>query len=143
MEQFPTRYLKLTVRLLAQLKETLPKPMVRELFTQVADDLMEDYSTDMELTTLPMEERLDVVKNLLREEGFTMEWERKADGFHIRESSCPYYHVGQTHPEICAVDQTLISNVLSVPVEKVKCILDGDSYCTYVVAKNDIPERES
>jgi DeoR family suf operon transcriptional repressor len=142
MEQFPTRYLRLTVRLLAQLKETLPQSMVNKLFVQVADDLIENYSTELELEDLPLEERLDIVKDLLRNEGFTMEWERKADGYHIRESSCPYYHIGQTHPEICAIDQTLISNVLSVPVEKIKCILDGDSFCTYIVSANHIPEGE-
>jgi DeoR family suf operon transcriptional repressor len=143
MEMFPTRYLRLTIRLLAQLKETLPEPMVNKLFTQVADDLIEDYSTDLDLKDLPLEERLDFVKNLLAGEGFTMEWERKEDGYHIRESNCPYYHVGQTHPEICAVDQTLISNVLSVPVEKVKCILNGDSYCSYIVSANHVPEGEA
>jgi predicted ArsR family transcriptional regulator len=142
MEQFPTRYLRLTVRLLAQLKDTLPQPMVKKLFTQVADDLIEDYSLELDLEELPLEERLDIVKDLLQREGFTMEWERKSDGYHIRESSCPYYHVGQTHPEICAVDQTLISNVLSVPVEKINCILDGDSYCTYIVPPNHIPASE-
>lgn len=142
MEMFPTRYLRLTIRLLAQLKETLPEPMVNKLFSQVADDLIEDYSTELELEDLPLEERLDFVKNLLGGEGFTMEWERKEDGYHIRESSCPYYHVGQTHPEICAVDHTLIANVLSVPVEKVKCILDGDSYCSYIVPADHVPESE-
>ena len=72
-----------------------------------------------------------------------MEWEHKDDGYLIRESSCPYYHVGQTHPEICAVDQTLISNILSVPVKKVKCILDGDAFCTYLVPSSESAEREA
>jgi len=143
MEQFPTRYLRLTIRLLAQLKETLPKTMVNELFTQVADDLVADYASELDLEDLPIEERLEVVKNLLRDEGFTIEWERKDDGYHIHESSCPYYHVGQIHPEICAVDQTLISSVLSVPVEKVKCILDGDSVCTYIVPNPKTSENSS
>ena len=53
--------------------------MVNALFTQVADDLMTDYSSDLELETLPLEERLDVVKDLLHGEGFTMDWERKED----------------------------------------------------------------
>jgi len=143
MEQFPTRYLRLTVRLLAQLKETLPESMVSDLFSQVADDLIDDYASELDIENLPIEERLNIVKDLLRSEGFTMEWERKDDGIHIRESSCPYYHVGQTHPEVCAVDQTLISNVLSVPVEKIKCILDGDSHCTYVVPLLDTPKSQS
>jgi len=140
MEQFPTRYLRLTVRLLAQLKETLSESMINELFSQVDDDLITDYSSDLDLEGLPLEERLDIVSDLLKGEGFTIEWEQKADGYHIRESSCPYYHVGQVHPEVCAVDQSLISNVLSVPVEKINCMLDGDSYCTYVVPSEALGE---
>jgi len=143
MEQFPSRYLQLTVRLLAQLKETMPETMVGELFTQMADDLAADYASDLELGDMPIEERLDIVQDLLSSEGFTMEWEQKEDGYHIREVSCPYYHVGQSHPEVCAVDETLISNVLSVPIEKVKCILDGDSLCTYVVPEPNKTESNA
>lgn len=143
MELFPSRYLQLTVRLLEQLKQTLPEPMVGELFTQMADDLAADYASDIETEDLPIEERLDLIQDLLGAEGFTMEWEHKDDGYHIREVSCPYYHVGQSHPEICAVDETLISNVLSIPVEKVKCILDGDSHCTYIVPESEETESIS
>jgi predicted ArsR family transcriptional regulator len=141
MEKFPTRYLRLTVRLLQQLKETLPEPMVDKLFTQVANDLVKDYTSDLQLDGVSMEERLNIVKDLLRGEGFTMEWDLQEDGYHIREVNCPYYHVGQNHPEVCAVDQTLISSMLSVPIEKVKCILDGDTFCTYIVP-NEQKEEE-
>ena len=140
MEQFPTRYLRLTVRLLQQLKETLPESMVDKLFTQVANDLVEDYTSDLQLDGIPMEERLDIVQDLLGGEGFTMEWDLQEDGYHIREVNCPYYHVGMNHPEVCVVDQTLISSMLNVPVKKVKCILDGDSLCTYVVPSNQKAE---
>jgi predicted ArsR family transcriptional regulator len=143
MEQFPTRYLRLTVRLLEQLKETLPGPMVDKLFAQVADDLVTDYTSDLDLDGAPIEERLDIVQDLLKGEGFTMEWELQEDGYHIREVNCPYYHVGQNHPEVCAVDQTLISNMLNVPVEKVKCILDGDTYCTYIVPSDKNAQEAS
>ncbi len=143
MEQFPTRYLRLTVRLLEQLKETLPGPMLDTLFAQVANDLVEDYTSDLELDGVPMEERLDIVQDLLKGEGFTMEWDLQEDGYHIREVNCPYYHVGQNHPEVCAVDQTLISSMLNVPVKKVSCILDGDSYCTYLVPSDQNGEENS
>jgi predicted ArsR family transcriptional regulator len=141
MESFPTRYLRLTVHLLEQLKETLPEASVNKLFAQVADDLVADYTSDLNLDGVPIEERLEIVKDLLQSEGFTMEWEHQDDGYHIREVNCPYYHVGQNHPEVCAVDQNLISNVLDVPVEKVKCILNGDSLCTYVVSPNANMEK--
>jgi predicted ArsR family transcriptional regulator len=70
---------------------------------------------------------------LLRGEGFEIEWEKVGDNYFIREVSCPYLHVGQNHPEVCWIDQTLISSVLNLPTEKVKCVLNGDNNCTYVI----------
>lgn len=131
MEKFPTRYLRLTSRLLTQMKETIPGPMVSQLFSQVAEGLASDYSQQM--LGMKMEERLDFVKEMLGEEGFTVEWEKVGEQYKIHEISCPYLQIGQNHPEVCTVDQTLISKMLAVPVEKVQCILSGAAHCTYVV----------
>jgi DeoR family transcriptional regulator, suf operon transcriptional repressor len=137
-EHFPSRYLRLTLRILEQLKETVPQPMVNQLFTQMAVDLAAEHSP--ELAGLSPEERLDLVKKVLTNEGFTVEWERQGEFFQIRESNCPYFHVGQNHPEVCSVDQTLISTVLSVPAEKIQCMLYGDAHCTFVVPVAAITE---
>ena len=131
MERFPTRYMRLTTRLLAQMKESMPQPMVSKLFTQVAEDLAAEYTE--QLKGLSMEERLETVKTLLAEEGFTVEWEKTEDGYRIHEITCPYLQIGQNHPEVCTVDQTLISRMLAVPANKVECILTGSAHCTYVV----------
>lgn len=131
MEHFPTRYLRLTTRLLAQMKESMPGPIVAKLFNQVAENLAAEY-TD-QLQGLGMEERLEFVKGLLAEEGFTVEWEKHGDEYHIHEISCPYYQIGVNHPEVCTVDQALISKMLALPAEKVQCILSGNAHCTYVV----------
>lgn len=131
MEKFPTRYLRLTMRLLAQMKETMPGPLVRELFSQVADELASEYTDQVK--DLTMEQRLEVVKAMLAEEGFTVEWERKGEEYQIHEISCPYYQIGVSHPEVCTVDQAVISKMLAVPAEKVQCILSGGAHCTYVV----------
>jgi len=82
---------------------------------------------------LSIEARLEILKESLEKEGFNVEWERKGDEYYIKELSCPYYQIGQNHPEVCAVDQTMISNVLDVPAKKIKCILNGDNHCTYVI----------
>ena len=131
MEKFPTRYLRFTTRLLDQLKETMPKAMVSKLFAQMADDLADEYTEQMK--GLDIEERLDLVKTLLEEEGFDIEWEKTGNQYRINEISCPYYQIGQNHPEVCTVDQTLISKMLAVPAAKVQCILSGDTYCSYVI----------
>lgn len=131
LEKFPTRYLRLTTRLLAQMKETMPAPMVSQLFRQIAEDLASEYKDQMQ--GLSMEERLDFVKSMLAEEGFTVEWEKSGEQYEIHEISCPYYQIGVNHPEVCTVDQALISKMLAVPAEKVQCLLNGGAYCTYVV----------
>ena len=131
MERFPTKYLRLTTKLLAQMKETMPAPAVAKLFSQVAEEMAGEYSEQMK--GLSMEERLDFVKEMLAQEGFTVEWEKKGKEYQIHEISCPYYQIGIAHPEVCTVDQTLISKMLALPANKVQCILDGAAHCTYVV----------
>jgi predicted ArsR family transcriptional regulator len=131
MERFPTRYLRLTTRLLTQMKESMPGPVVAKLFSQIAEDLASEYASDMK--NLSMEERLDFVQEMLAQEGFTVEWEKKDGKYQIHEISCPYYQIGVAHPEVCTVDQTLISKMLALPANKVQCILDGGTHCTYVV----------
>lgn len=131
MERFPTKYLRLTTRLLTQMKETMPAPVVSQLFNQVAEDLAKEYSSQIQ--GLSMEDRLEFVKELLAQEGFTVEWEKKGSEYQIHEISCPYYQLGIAHPEVCTVDQTLISKMLALPANKVQCILDGGAHCTYVV----------
>jgi DeoR family transcriptional regulator, suf operon transcriptional repressor len=142
IEQFPTRYMRFTIRLLEQLKDTMPPAMVQQLFFQMANDLMDDYMEDTETDGLNMEERLDLMQSVLSKEGFNVEWEQQGEEYHIREINCPYLHISQTHPEVCSVDQTVISALLEVPAEKIQCVLNGDAHCTYVVPKPETPEKQ-
>ncbi|RIK29735.1 MAG: hypothetical protein DCC56_11940 [Anaerolineae bacterium] len=131
MERFPTKYLRLTTKLLAQMKESLPGPAVSKLFSQVAEGMANEYAEQMK--GLSMEARLDLMKEILAQEGFTVEWEKKDKEYQIHEISCPYFQIGISHPEVCTVDQTLISKMLALPAQKVQCVLDGSAHCTYVV----------
>jgi len=136
MERFPTRYMQLTTRLLSQMKDTMPGPVVANLFNQIAEDLVSQYSSDVQ--NLSMEERLDFVKEILAHEGFNVQWEKKDGQYEIHEISCPYYQIGIAHPEVCTVDQTLISKMLALPINKVQCILSGAAHCTYVIQPIEI-----
>jgi DeoR family transcriptional regulator, suf operon transcriptional repressor len=131
LERFPTRYLRLTNRLLDQMKESLPPAAINKLFSSMAADIASDYS--QQVKSLSVEGKLELIKNLLAQEGFSVEWERQGNEFLIHEITCPYYHVGQAHPEVCTVDQTLISEVLAIPAQKINCVLSGDAHCTYVI----------
>lgn len=133
MEIFPSRYLSLSSRLLEQIKDYLPVETTAKLLEQMATDLTEDYVAEIDLQALTFEERVELAKQMLNNEGFTVEVEQHGKEYHIKELSCPYYHVGQEHHEVCNIDKTIISQVLSLPPERTRCILDGDAHCTYVV----------
>jgi DeoR family suf operon transcriptional repressor len=133
VEHFPTRYMRLTLRLLEQMKESMPEQTVKELFATMAEGLVDDYTGEGQIDGLNMEERLELLQKTLHQEGFNVEWEKHEDAYHIREITCPYLHISQYHPEVCAVDQALISAFLDIPAEKVSCLLHGDAHCTYVV----------
>ncbi len=130
VERFPTRYLNLTNRLLAQLKSHLTKKEIEKIFVQIAQDLAQEQN--LKTQNLSIEDKLEYIKNSLSDEGFVIEWKKEGDDYIIDEVTCPFYHVSQNHPEVCTIDQTLFSKILSVPVQKIRCVLKGDNQCSYI-----------
>jgi DeoR family transcriptional regulator, suf operon transcriptional repressor len=138
LERFPTRYFQLTNRLLDQIKETMPENVVRSLFTQMAENLTSSYS--QKISQMNTEERLTLIQEILAKEGFLMEWEKQGNQYQIHEIACPYYHIGQNHPEVCFVDQTVMSTVLATTPKKISCVLHGDAHCTYTFQDVNVVE---
>ncbi|MEL7642472.1 MAG: winged helix-turn-helix transcriptional regulator [bacterium] len=135
-EHFPTRYFRLTNQLLEELKKTLPEETVRKIFLNMANTLSSEHSK--RANSVPLEERLNILQEFLTAEGFVIEWDKDDENYYIREITCPYYHVGQSHPEVCTLDQTIISNILNIPARKVNCILQGDQHCSFVIPHKDL-----
>ncbi len=134
VEQFPTSYLKLANHLLEQMQSVLPDAMLKKVLDRVALDIAAEYMD--QVRGLPMDERLNLIKRLLKEEGFLIEWKKTTEGYEIREISCPYHHIGRGHPEICSIDQAVLSKLLEIPVTRISCILRGDNHCTYIIPSN-------
>jgi predicted ArsR family transcriptional regulator len=136
MEQFPQRYLQLTLRLLDQLKESLPEKKLGSIFQDLAEELAGEFTANLELEDLSLEERLELLKEALTSEGFTVNLQEEEDNYYLVEASCPYHHVGEDHPEICVVDQQLIAHFISSSPQRVECILNGDAQCKYQIKKS-------
>jgi len=138
-EKFPTNYMRLTTRLLSQLKTSMPPAALDSLFTSIGENASQDYLERAK--NMSLEEKLDLITTLLSKEGFSVGWEKQGDDYMIVENSCPYYHVGQDHPEVCNVDKTMIASVLSIPVEKISCVLGGSAHCTYRIKPQILSEQ--
>jgi len=141
MDQFPGRYYRLTMRLLDELKERMPEAELGQLFAGVAQAMAETYASQLE--GLPLALRLERLRTLLNEEGFDADIGVEGERVVIRELSCPYFRIGRQHREVCMIDQSFIATALSLPVEKITCLLDGDVNCTFSIPMSAAPEEVS
>jgi predicted ArsR family transcriptional regulator len=130
-ELFPKRYVRLTSRLIDEMKARLPQEVVQEVFDNVVLGVVDEHRGEYE--HLEFEDRLDYLVRLLADEGFLASWEESDEGYILTEYSCPYISVGRSHTEICTIDKELIVNVLQVPVEQNSCMLDGGDCCQFMV----------
>jgi DeoR family suf operon transcriptional repressor len=135
-EQFPKRYVRLTSRLLHELKIQLPSEALDDVLSSVVDSLLEERRGEFE--HLAVEQRLDYLITLLADEGFLAHWKKTEEGYLITEFSCPYISLGETHSEICTIDKQLIVNVLDAPVQQNSCMLDGGTCCEFLVKIEEV-----
>jgi len=131
LEKFPTRYFRLTNRILNRVRNTMSSEEVNGLFVEIAKDIASDHQKFLKKMTI--EEKLTYIQELLDEEGFYVDWEKHDSHYIINEVSCPYFHVVLNNPEVCSLDQTLISEMLSIPAKKIECILSGGRHCSYII----------
>ncbi|MCS6909245.1 MAG: ArsR family transcriptional regulator [Anaerolineales bacterium] len=130
-ERFPARYVQLSERLLAQLKSTLPAEAVEALLIRLAEEMASEHV--QRTAGKSLEEKLDALVSALGEEGFGAEWKRVGETIRLTEYNCPYVRLGQQHPEICTIDQTMMRQMLSADVEKTDCVLDGAERCVFII----------
>lgn len=128
-ELFPQRYMRLSSRLLDELKANFPAGTVDIIFDNVVQQIVDDHRKDFD--HLSVEQRLDYLVGLLADEGFLATWESSDDKYVLIEYSCPYYSVAQKHDEICTLDRRLVQIVLDTDVEQESCMLHGDSRCQF------------
>lgn len=136
VEKFPTMYLNLTNRLLFHLKNRLPQKEVEKILVQIAKDLAQEQKSKTQ--NMSIEEKLDFLQTYLLNDGFTIEWEKVGNEYIINEITCPFYHIRENHPEVCTIEHTLLSSILSVPVGKIRCMRGGDNQCSYIIIPNSI-----
>ena len=139
LELFPTRYMRLTNRLLEEIKDSMPPGMVEELFASIARSMSEEYASRLE--GLPLDERLQRLAQFLEDEGFETEIEQRGDQVIIHEKGCPYLRIGLKHREVCLIDQAFMATALSMPVSQVSCVLDGDQTCTFLIDREATAEE--
>jgi DeoR family suf operon transcriptional repressor len=132
MENFPSRYVQFTNRILEQLKMTLSKDSINHMYKDIAARVVAQQVDMDQLSGMDMEHRLNLLKEIMAKEGVIMDWEQANGQYEIKGSNCPYLQIEQSHPEICMLDHAIIANTLDLSVEDIKSVHQGDR-CVYIV----------
>jgi len=138
VEEFPTNYLRFTIRLLNYLRKNKDDDEYKQIFRSIGEEIARPYQAD--LRALPLDERISKVKGILKNEGYLIEVKRRNSSFTFTSLSCPYYRLRSEFPEICLLDHALISNLLSSTVVIDSCIFEGDDHCVYHI--NALPNED-
>jgi predicted ArsR family transcriptional regulator len=131
VETFPTSYLGLTRHILTTLKNKLSPHALHAFFEEVGVNIAEPYEAEIDGKSL--EERLEVLKTALTNEGFIVEVTNTEEAYTLTSLSCPYYRIGLDHPVICTIDHTVINRLLESKIEVESCIFNGSDHCIYKI----------
>ncbi len=99
----------------------------------MADDITEEY--EPKIASLDFEEKLDLLKKVMANEGYDIHWIKLNNEYEIQEVACPFYQIGKDHPEICLFDQSLIANMLSISEQDITRTKHGDNHCSFKIVK--------
>ncbi len=128
---FPNGYRDALTGMLGQIAEREGRGAVVEMFERRYAQLAQRLKIELDET--PAEQRLAVVARVLTEEGYMAEWHETDGVFHLAEHNCAMRAVADRFPEICAVEERFLREVLNAEVERHAHIVRGCNACEYAI----------
>jgi predicted ArsR family transcriptional regulator len=117
--------------MLSELKASLPSTELRAILQRLATKAAQEAPPAV--PDQPIEERLDQLTEFLTEQGYNARWEMQDGCFELHACNCPFSGVSDHHPELCAMDQAMMQQLLPTAVRQQSRVMDGASRCTYVI----------
>jgi len=125
---FPKSYGQLLDQLLDVLGKHLPPDEVETLLRETGRRI----AVEWKILPGDLHVRLEAAIEVLNDLGGLMEQETEGETLCIRGYRCPFAAVVREHPEICNLAETLLSDLVGVPVQE-HCERTGSVPCRFVV----------
>jgi predicted ArsR family transcriptional regulator len=125
---FPKSYGQLLYQLLDVLSERKPAGEVETLLREVGRRMAAQWK----IPPGELRVRLEAAVEVLNELGGLMERETGEETLCIRGYRCPFAAVVLEHPEVCHLAETLLTELVGVPVQE-QCERTGPVPCRFVV----------
>jgi len=146
-ELFPRRYERLAELAIEEvafldadeLVGLTPRDKKRLLLMKMAERVYRDH--EEKVREKPLEDRVQIVTDILREEGGFADWSANDGGFEIADHNCAYRRVVDTQPELCEWHMSLLGKLLGTEVECKQFIREGADACRFLVKTEQQPEQ--
>jgi predicted ArsR family transcriptional regulator len=109
----------------------IPRAMLGDNLSVLGDALLTEAGSTLKMEAVakrlagetdlagqPIAKRLNLVVKKLNQMNYHARWEAGPEGPRILFSHCPYAAVVEKHPELCEMDASLMSQLMSRPVLK-------------------------
>jgi predicted ArsR family transcriptional regulator len=124
---FPKAYDALLNQLITVLKTRLEPAEIEEVLREVGRALAADAQAGQSAS---LEGRVQTALKVLEAIGGAAEVEQHGDKMVIVSSGCPLAAAVSIHPEVCHLAETLIAEIVKVPVEE-RCDRTGRPKCRF------------
>ena len=124
---FPKAYDALLNQLIAVLKSRLTPSEIEEVLREVGRAVASDAPDAHDLDS-----RMKIAVKVLETIGGAAEIERDGDRIMIAATGCPLAAAVTVHPEVCRLAETLVAEIVKVPVEE-KCDREGRPKCRFEI----------
>ncbi|HEU5228375.1 MAG TPA: ArsR family transcriptional regulator [Ktedonobacteraceae bacterium] len=126
---YPKAYGAVLQQLLEVLSSALPSEEMETILRETGRQIASRWSNPSD----ELQERLQVAVNVLNELGGMAELERSNGNYCIQGYSCPLAAAAQDHPEICHLAESLLTELVGIPVQE-QCEHGKTLHCRFVVS---------
>jgi len=132
---FPKAYDTLLNQLIAVLKNRLKPSEIEEVLREVGRAVAADAPAANDL-----ESRVQIAVKVLESIGGAAEVQESEDRILISATGCPLAAAVEAHPEVCRLAETLVAEIVKVPVEE-KCDREGRPKCRFEITPQKGPKE--
>ena len=124
-------YGELAKLLLEEVSELQGPDALQDVLCRVGDRLAENYRD--QIGGQDLADRVSAWTELLGQRGVTVEIDKVAGGYVIREFGCPYQNVAVENRAVCEMERQVMARLLESGVKLTQCVLDGHRGCQFSV----------
>lgn len=137
---FPSRDDALLGTLLAFLQQKGRDDLIQEFFEQFWAERLRDIEYQLDARPLGDQKgRLEVLEQVLREQGFMPEIHHNENGLVIRECNCPFPEAVKHTRLPCQLEAKFFEQIFNRRIGRVTYIPDGSPACTYEFPADETP----